>query len=252
MSYSIGISGDSGSGKTTLSKKVADLLGDSLVLECDRYHRWERGDANWKSNTHLSLDSNHIDQMRADVDKLIKGSSVVRHDYDHATGKFTSPKTVEFKKNLVVCGLHSLYCGNAFDLKIYMDTEDDLRTFWKISRDTSNRGHTFESVKKQIEERKQDFLNYVLPQKDWADIIVRFYSNSSDKVEIVKGIGTRLKLLVKNNIPKNSLYNAYKNKGISVVISDLGSYNEVSFLSYPTSDVSYYYDHILICVSEML
>jgi uridine kinase len=252
MAYSVGICGDSGSGKTTLSKKIASYLGDCLVLECDRYHKWERGHPNWKNTTHLSLESNHIDQMKSDVGKLVNGKPIIRHDYDHSTGKFTSPKTIQANENLVVCGLHSLYCSGIFNINIYMDTEDDLRKFWKISRDTSSRGHTLSSVSKQIQERKEDFLNHVLPQKDWADLVVIFYSNSSDKVEIAKGIGTQLKLLVENTVPKNCLYKAYKDKGISVVISDLGSYNEVSFLSYPTSDVSYYYDHILVCVSEML
>jgi|ETNvirnome_6_100_1030635.scaffolds.fasta_scaffold17177_2 uridine kinase len=252
MKYTIGVCGDSGSGKTTLSKRLFDFLGDCLILECDRYHKWERGDDHWNKYTHLSLQANHLDLMQSDVSLLVRGKPIMRSDYDHNTGIFTTPKSIPPKKNLVVCGLHALYCEDVFDVKVYMNTEDNLRTFWKISRDTTNRGYTFDSVKKQIEDRKPDFIKYILPQRDLADVVVNFYSEAKDKLDMAKGIGKKLEILVKNSTCSEALYKAYKDKSISVVVSKQGDYNKVEFLSYPTSDVSYYYDHILVCILEML
>lgn len=248
MSHVVGICGDSGSGKTTLSKRIASVLGDCLVLECDRYHKWERGNDNWKTNTHLSLESNHIERMKFDVSELVSRRSIVSHDYDHSTGKFTPPKVIPPKTNLVVCGLHALYCDEVFDVKVYMDTEDSLRTFWKIARDTSKRGYTVDSIKKQIEDRKDDFLQYVAPQKDWADIIVRFRSNVCDKLEMTKGIGTDLTLLVRNRVPKNILYQTYLNKGIGVDLSEQGEYYLLEFPAFNGD----YYGCIVLAIQELL
>ena len=252
MGYCIGICGDSGSGKTTLSKRISNHLTSCLILECDRYHKWERGNPNWQNFTHLNTESNHLDLMRSDVNKLIAGKSIVRGDYDHSNGKFTEPKQIDPFENLVVCGLHSLHCDDVYDLKIYMDTDDDLRTFWKISRDTKSRGHTFESVKKQIDHRRIDFKKYVEPQKDKADIIINFYSESSNKLDIAKGIGTKMKILVNKSLSEDLIYSSYAKESISVTVTNKGRYNEISFLSYPTSDVRYYYDYIMTLLKSML
>ncbi len=251
MIYSIGVCGDSGSGKTTLSKKLSTFLGDCVILECDRYHKWERGDDHWNTYTHLNTESNHLDQMKSDVSDLLIGKSVIRSDYDHDTGRFTSPETLDPKKNLVVCGLHSLYCDDIFNLKVYMDTDDRLRTFWKISRDTANRGYTFNSVKKQIEDRKEDFIKYILPQKEWADVIVNFYSETDDRVKIAKGIETKLRIFIKNLDCKESFEKAYKQKGIKVKISESDKYSIIEFLNYNTFSGNYY-DYIILAINELL
>ena len=52
------ICGDSGSGKSTLSKLLKNCFSDSFSLECDRYHKWERGDSNWTDVTHLDPKAN--------------------------------------------------------------------------------------------------------------------------------------------------------------------------------------------------
>ena len=59
----IAITGDSGTGKTTISNILKELFSDSFVLECDRYHKWERNDENWKKYTHLNPDANYITKM---------------------------------------------------------------------------------------------------------------------------------------------------------------------------------------------
>tara|TARA_R110000765_G_scaffold295901_1_gene391071 strand:+ start:127 stop:894 length:768 start_codon:yes stop_codon:yes gene_type:complete len=252
MGYKIGICGDSGSGKTTLSKALGEVLGDCLILECDRYHKWRRGHPKWEDYTHLDVQANHMGTMVSDVNDLVLKRPVVRCDYDHTTGGFTEPQEILPKENIVVCGLHSLYCDDVFDLTVYMYTDDNLRTFWKISRDTKSRGHTFESVKKQIAHRRSDFKKYIKPQMEKANVIVNFHSESKDRLDIVKGIGTRMRILVNKLIPEDLIYRTYSKEGISVSVSDVGDYSEISFLSYPTSDVRYYYDYILVLLKSIL
>ena len=59
----INIAGDSSSGKTTLSSYIQKSTNNSFVLECDRYHKWERGNINWDNYTHLNPQANYLSKM---------------------------------------------------------------------------------------------------------------------------------------------------------------------------------------------
>ena len=175
----IAITGDSGSGKTTISKIIKNIFNDSFILECDRYHKWEREDINWNKYTHLNPEANYISKMTTDVFDLKIGKNIYQVDYDHKSGKFTDKTLIESKKNIIVCGLHSLYLpDNIINLKIYIDTDDNLRTHWKIKRDMKKRGYSFEKIMEQINNRKCDFDMYIHKQKKEADIIINYYTNT--------------------------------------------------------------------------
>jgi uridine kinase len=176
----IAITGDSGSGKTTLSNILKKLFDNSFVLECDRYHKWERGNANWSKMTHLNPEANYITKMNNDVFDLKIGNSIYQIDYDHDTGKFTDKQHIESKDNVIICGLHSLYLkDNIVNLKIYMDVDENIRIPWKIKRDIEKRGYSLDKILKQIEDRKEDFNKYIFPQKEKADIIICFYTDTT-------------------------------------------------------------------------
>lgn len=174
----IAITGDSGSGKTTISNILKDILKDSFLLECDRYHKWERHDKNWQNYTHLNPEANYITKMCDDVFDLKIGNEIYQIDYDHASGNFTDKQLIEPKDNIIICGLHCLYMPeNIINLKIYMDTDDNLRIPWKINRDVKKRGYSIEKIHNQIKEREHDYFKYIKPQKEKADVIVRFYTD---------------------------------------------------------------------------
>ena len=160
------------------------MFSNSFVMECDRYHKWERGDTNWNSYTHLNPEANYITKMTKDVFDLKLGNSIYQIDYDHETGKFTDKKCIESKDNIIVCGLHSLYLPkDIVNLKIYMDTDDNLRIPWKIKRDITKRGYTVEKIIQQIKYREDDFKKYIYPQKANADIVINFYTDTLFDVE---------------------------------------------------------------------
>ena len=174
----IAITGDSGSGKTIVSNIIKKIFDNSFVLECDRYHKWERGDKNWDIFTHLNPEANYISKMENDVFNLKMGNNIYQIDYDHTTGRFTNGEIIETNDNIIVCGLHSLYIPeNIINLKIYMDTDDNLRIPWKIKRDIKKRGYTVDKIITQIYARKPDFDEYIYPQREKADIIVNFYTD---------------------------------------------------------------------------
>jgi uridine kinase len=174
----IAITGDSGSGKTILSNIIKGLFNNSFVLECDRYHKWERGNIKWCEFTHLNPEANYLTKMENDVFDLKIGNTIYQVDYDHNTGKFTDKQIIESKENIIVCGLHSLYIPeNIVNLKIYMDTDDNLRIPWKIKRDIHKRGYTMDKIVEQINYRKKDFDEYIFPQREKADMIINFYTN---------------------------------------------------------------------------
>jgi uridine kinase len=150
---------------------------NTLLFETDRYHKWERGSENYQVHTHLSPEANHLEKMADDAYKLSLGKTVVAVDYDHATGKFTVPESIESKPYMILCGLHTLYKENLrsiMDLKIYIDTDEDLKRFWKITRDVGSRDKTIEQVVTSMDARIPDYHAHILPQKAYADIIFRY------------------------------------------------------------------------------
>ena len=181
--FTIGIAGDSGAGKTTMIAVVEKCLGEKnlLFIEGDGDHRWERGDENWDEITALNPKANYLYKQAEDLKHLRAGSSVRRVDYDHNTGKFTEQRKNRVKRYVLLCGLHALYLPQTrknLDLKIYMDSDEKLRRFWKIQRDTSKRGYSKIAILKQIEDRMPDAVKYIYPQKEYADMIVHFYDKT--------------------------------------------------------------------------
>jgi len=171
------ICGDSGSGKSTLSNLLKNGYSDSFMLECDRYHKWERHNENWDGMTHLNPEANYITKMEEDIFNLKLGNDIYQVDYDHHSGKFTEKQLINPSDNLIVCGLHSLYGdNNLYDVKIFMDTDDSLKKKWKIKRDVIERGYTVDKVLNSIEKRQNDFQEYITPQKDNADLIIKFFT----------------------------------------------------------------------------
>lgn len=184
--FTIGIAGDSGAGKSRLLLMLGELLSKEHILniEGDGDHKWERGDANWNEMTHLNPRANYLYRQAEDLRVLRGNNTVKRADYDHRTGTFTSKKKVIPKPYIVMCGLHSLYLPQmrqVLDMKIYLDTDETLRCYWKLNRDQGDRGHNKNAVMEQIAKRREDAEKYIHPQKQYADLIIRYYDAYLEK-----------------------------------------------------------------------
>jgi uridine kinase len=255
------IAGDSGSGKSTLADILKKYFSNSFLLECDRYHKWERGNDNWKNYTHLNPDANLIAKMNSDIFDLKIGKDIFHVDYDHSTGKFTDKQTIEPADNIIVCGLHSLYTNddNVYDLKIYIDTEKNLKDFWKINRDTKERGYTVEKSLQQIENRKEDYYKYIYPQRKKSDLIINFYYENLD-MDNFDNKNISLKLYIKNNFNIKNIIELLKNVGVNVspIISD--EFYVLDFKKYQDIDVNLvlnipklnnFYDYIILIIIHL-
>lgn len=181
--FTIGIAGDSGAGKTRLLKSLEELLSKNrvLALEGDGDHRWERGDRNWKEMTHLNPRANYLYKQAEDLKALRGNNAVKRVDYDHETGTFTSKKRVSPKPYVILCGLHSLYLPQVrqvLDMKVYLDTDEALRCHWKLCRDQGDRGHNRAEVMEQMKARRADAEKYIYPQRQYADLVIRYFDES--------------------------------------------------------------------------
>lgn len=242
------ICGDSGSGKSTLGGLLKKYFKSSFLLECDRYHKWERHDSNWSDFTHLNPESNFLTKMSQDIFDLKIGKTIHQVDYDHKTGKFTQKEKIENSENLIVCGLHSLYNNNnLYNLKIYMDTDAKLKEKWKIERDVTRRGYSIDKVLKQIESRKKDYESFIEPQKKDSNVIINFYINDEHDNNI------KLKIMISLDLNYRSLINTFSKMEYKPIIEYGESFVTINFGEYRDSQIfndlkfknNDFYDHII-------
>ena len=177
--FVIGIAGDSGSGKTMFTNQLNNIFLTTLLhLEGDGEHKWERGNKKWDSLTHLDPKANNIHSQAKHIIDLKNNKSIQRSSYKHDTGTFTDLIKIKPKEYIALSGLHPFYLPKmrkTIDLKIFLDTEETLRNFWKIKRDTEKRGYTIDKIIEQIEFRKEDAHKYIKPQKNYSDLIFNYY-----------------------------------------------------------------------------
>ncbi len=213
----IGIAGDSGVGKTTFSKILVDLFGKKFttVLSGDDMHKWERGDKHWESMTHLNPSANNLHAEIKNLESLKEENTIRRKVYDHGDGKFTEPKKVEANKFVVLEGLHSFYINavrNLCDIKIFLDTDDDLRKHWKIQRDIKERGYSKEKILEALKKREKEAKEYITPQKKFADVVISFAPKTKIKnLGADSNIPVYLKMTMDNSLDMNELVDVMGN-----------------------------------------
>ena len=177
----IGIAGGSGSGKTTVAKSVAGAIpGQSVAtIEHDHYYR-DRPELSFDERCQLNYD--HPDSLEtellvAHLEALRQGHGVVVPIYDFKTHRRAAEsRRVEPTPVLIVEGI-LVFVDAALraqlDLKIYVDTDADIRAFRRIRRDIEQRGRTFDSIREQYYRTVRPMhLQFVEPSKRWADIII--------------------------------------------------------------------------------
>jgi uridine kinase len=195
----IGIAGGSGSGKTTIARSVVESIGREAVvlIQHDAYYRdqsqlavEERAKVNYDHP-----DSLETDLLVAHLSDLLAGGPVRRPVYDFTVhNRSLETVLLEPKPVILVEGILVLYepaLRELMDLRIYIDTDPDLRIVRRLERDITERGRSFESVRDQyLETVRPMHLQFVEPSKRYADIVIPEGYSRFRRVSVVGATGT--------------------------------------------------------------
>ena len=177
----IGVTGGSGSGKTSVSRAILDKFTEVsiLLLEQDFYYK-DQSELPFEERLKTNYDhpfAFDTDLFIKDLQKLIQYESIEQPVYDYS--KHTRSDQVihrEPKEVIIVEGiliLEDKRLRDLMDLKVYVDTDDDIRIIRRIKRDMESRGRTLDSVIHQyltvVKPMHQQFIE---PTKKFADIII--------------------------------------------------------------------------------
>lgn len=175
----VGIAGGSGSGKSTISDSLIRALPGLAVIEHDSYYR-DRTDLDLSERERLNYD--HPDSLETELlidhlDRLAKGFPIERPVYDFSV-HLRSPEVVRVEPARVVLVVGILVLADKelrdrLDLKIYVDTDPDLRLARRLRRDIEERERTADSVLSQyLGTVRPMHLEFVEPSKRYADLII--------------------------------------------------------------------------------
>lgn len=179
--YIVGIAGGTGSGKTTVARKLVERLppGTAIRLQQDAYYR-HRTDLSPKEREQINFD--HPDALENDlliehIERLKQGKAIDQPQYDFLT-HLRKDETIRVEPHpvIVVEGILLLAddrLRSHLELKIFVDTDADIRVLRRVRRDMDARGRTFEQVRDQYYSSVRPMhLQFVEPSKRHANVIV--------------------------------------------------------------------------------
>ncbi|MEM4723660.1 MAG: uridine kinase [Candidatus Hadarchaeum sp.] len=190
----IGVAGGTASGKTTVVQAILDRVGHERIAHIQH-------DSYYKDLSHLPLEErrkfnfDHPDALDTPLliqhlKALRQGHSVEVPEYDFATYcRLPRTRTVHPCPVVIVEGILILAepaLRELIDLKIYVDTDADLRLIRRITRDIAERGRTVESVIEQyLATVRPMHLEFVEPSKRYADVIIPLGGHNVAALELV-------------------------------------------------------------------
>jgi uridine kinase len=192
----VGIAGGTGSGKTTVAHKLAAAMpqGRCVTIEHDAYYRdqshlspEDRAKTNYDHP--ISLES---DLLAAHLRELRAGRGVDAPVYDFASHtRSKQSRRVEPARVIIVEGILvfvEAVVREQLDIKIFVDTDADIRLIRRIRRDLEQRGRTFASVRDQYYATVRPMhIEHVEPSKRWADLIVPEGGDNHVALDVILG-----------------------------------------------------------------
>ncbi len=177
----IGVAGGTGSGKTTVSNQILERVGHKHIayLPHDAYYKdlshlsnQERAQINFDHPDSLDTELlvEHVKQLQQNLAVEIPTYDFTRHM------RFTETETVSAQPIILVEGIlifSEVELRKLFDIKIYVDTDADIRFIRRLKRDITERGRSADSVIEQyLSTVRPMHLKFVEPSKRYADVIV--------------------------------------------------------------------------------
>jgi len=190
----IGIAGGSGSGKTTVAQLIAKALGEdkvTLIVQDNYYKDLSFLEPEERAKTNFDHpDSIDAEYMAKHVKMLKQGERIDMPLYDFKTHiRKEDTKRVEPKSVLIIEGILVLdneELRDLMDLKIYVDTDDDIRFIRRLKRDIKDRGRSVDSVIHQyLTTVRPMHLEFVEKSKRYADVILPWRDYKAAAIEMV-------------------------------------------------------------------
>lgn len=190
----IGVAGGTGSGKTTLTDNIRRMFADDItVIRHDSYYK-PHDELTYAQRVALNYDhpdAIETDRLIRDLSELKQGRAVDCPTYDytiynraHEVIRVCPTKVIIVEGILV---LENLDLCRLLDIKIYVDTDADVRILRRIVRDVKERGRSLDSVINQyLGTVKPMHEKYVEPSKRNADLIVPEGGNNSVALELLR------------------------------------------------------------------
>ena len=191
----IGIAGGTGSGKTTLMKNIVAQFGGVVsVLSHDNYYK-RRDDLSFEERCRINYDEPaaldtsllvyHLEQLRC-------GQAIECPVYDFAQhNRSNETLRVEPNRVIIVEGImifENEALRNLMDIRIYVDTDADVRLCRRIKRDVNKRGRSLESVLEQYQNTvKPMHEKYVEPSKKYANLVVPEGGKNAVALDMIMG-----------------------------------------------------------------
>lgn len=179
--FIVGVAGGTGSGKTTVARKIAGAVPAEMVtiLEHDSYYV-DRPDLSYDERCQLNFDhpaSLESALLLEHVLALKRGEAVEVPIYDFkihrrsAQTRKVDPTTIVVVEGILIFSDEAL--REELDLKLFVDTDADIRVLRRVRRDMEQRGRSFESIREQYYGTVRPMhLQFVEPSKRWADVII--------------------------------------------------------------------------------
>lgn len=177
----LGIAGGTGSGKTTVARALVDRIGPDQVayLEHDNYYR-DLSHLSFEERSQVNFD--HPDSFDTEllvrhIELLKQGKAIDKPVYSYKNHERTTevipvqPQPLIIVEGILV--LENPQLRSQMDVRLFVDTEDDIRLMRRLRRDIAERGRSLERVLGQYEATVRPMhLTFVLPSRRYADVII--------------------------------------------------------------------------------
>lgn len=181
MAVLIGIAGGTGSGKTSFARSIVRRIGsDNVILLSQDAYYVDPSNLPFEERTKINYDhpdSYETSLLLEHLDALKAGRSIPRLAYDYVeharvdTGELIDSAPLILLEGIMVLADETL--RKRFDMRLFIDTDADVRILRRLARDMRDRGRTLESVTKQyLESVRPMHLQFTEPSKRYADLIV--------------------------------------------------------------------------------